>query len=190
VEAISQNTQQPTRKLIRSTRPKTNVAWEVINRQAPVVAASRSVKGRWPIALVCAAIAGCQFTPPGKPSSYPTTTVVGTVTVDGRAVRGGWISVHPWGGTLGDHAIGRIRDDGTYRIEAVPIGRLSVQIHVAPGMLPDNRVAPANFRQFLASIRGPMTPLRLDTGKFGNQPMHYDVDLMAASIAAKMAEPK
>lgn len=133
----------------------------------------------WPTAaLILSLVAGCNTSPPGKPFRYETVVVEGRITIAGHPVRGGFISMHPFGGTVGDHAIARISDDGRFRIESVPIGPLSVRVNVPESFLPQNQAFPANFARYLELLRSPSSPLRFESHKH-DAPIPYDLDLIA-----------
>ena len=117
------------------------------------------------ILFVVAVGAGCEFTPPGRPSDFPKAVVEGTILLDGRPLPSGgkgWVTFFPEGGSRGDVAICRLNSDGSYRCDHVPVGPVNVRIDVAPSATAD--ISPF-VRRRITVLRGPASPLRITTAK-------------------------
>jgi len=110
---------------------------------------------------VLLALAGC-----GEelgPEAMPTVPVRGRVHVRGRPVGGGWIEFRPVEGTVGLPRSARLRSDGTFLADGVPVGRVAIRLVHPPFPRPSGRL----FEQF--SI------LRRDVPPSGSDP--FDIDL-------------
>lgn len=118
---------------------------------------------------------GCEFTFPGRPADFPTTTVEGAILIGGRPLPNGgtgWVTFFPEGSSLGDATVCRLKEDGTFYCDRVPVGPLNVRIDVAPSVMKD---WPQPLRQRVVLLRGPQSPLRIES-KSG-ETTRFDFDL-------------
>ena len=97
----------------------------------------RLQKGMIPLVLLLAA-AGC-----GEelgPEPMPTARVSGVVRVGKTAVGGGWVEFLPVDGTIGLLASARLRPDGSFVAERVPVGRVAIRLVHPPFPIPCQRI--------------------------------------------------
>ena len=90
------------------------------------------------------------------PERFPTSKVRGVVTLGKRPITGGWIAFDPAEGVRGNVRIARIRPDGSFEADLVPVGRVLVgldQIPVDSIATPDGPVDSRAFRLFRSPIR-------------------------------------
>lgn len=109
------------------------------------------------------AAAGCEFTPPGRPSDFPKAVVEGKIVMEGQPLPSGgrgWVTFFPEGSSRGDVAVCRLNSDGSYRCDRVPVGPVNVRIDVAPSAATS---LPPMTRRRVLLLRGPMSPLRITT---------------------------
>lgn len=128
-----------------------------------------------------ATLTGCEFTLPGRPSEFTKTTVEGSILLGGRPLPNGgagWVTFFPEGPSLGDATVCRLKEDGSYTCDRVPVGPLNVRIDVAPSVMKD---WPQTLRQGIAMLRGPQSPLRIESK--ANEKTRFDFDL------ARLLEP-
>jgi hypothetical protein len=135
------------------------------------------------VALVTAfaTLTGCEFTLPGRPTDFPATIVEGSILLGGRPLPNGgagWVTFFPEGSSLGDATVCRLKEDGSYICDRVPVGPLNVRIEVAPSVETD---WPQSLRQGVAILRGPQSPLRIES-KAGEK-TRFDFDM------ARLLEP-
>jgi magnesium transporter len=112
-------------------------------------------------ALLALALVGCSEEL--GPERFPTATVRGLVTLGNRPVGGGWIEFHPAEGTRGNLRIARIRPDGSFEAEGVPVGRVIIgldRIPVEPMITRSGPVDPRLFRSLGSPIRRTIPPGR------------------------------
>jgi hypothetical protein len=133
--------------------------------------------------LLCSASfgAGCEATLPGGPSAFPKAVVEGTVLSEGKPIPNdgvGWVTFYPEGSSLGDAAVCRLKPDGSYRCDHVPVGPLNVRIDVA------NSVSlPPVIRRRINRLRGPESPLRVVSST--GAATRYDFDLALSPDPAR-----
>lgn len=132
-------------------------------------------QARPPWLLLGLLLTGCEFTLPGRPLDYPTTTVSGKITYLGEGVAGGWISFHPIEGAIGNHTIGRIGPDGSYQVTDAPIGRLQVRLDFPSATKSGLLARQTNLALRLKLIQEPASPLTLET-ELG-KPARFDLEL-------------
>jgi hypothetical protein len=75
----------------------------------------------FPLAWLAMGLAGCSERL-GPPERMPVTQVTGLVTEGSRRVSGGWIEFFPVDGTVGNLRSARIRPDGSFQADRVPVG--------------------------------------------------------------------
>jgi hypothetical protein len=66
------------------------------------------------------------------PEAIPHTRAEGVVLLSGRPVERGWVEFQPVDGTLGDITSTRLRPDGSFRFDRVPVGEVSVRLVDVP----------------------------------------------------------
>ncbi|WP_246196427.1 hypothetical protein [Aquisphaera giovannonii] len=66
------------------------------------------------------------------PERFATTHVSGRISLGGKAVGGGFVDFLPGQGTRGNIRSARIRDDGTFEADRVPVGLVAIRIVGAP----------------------------------------------------------
>jgi hypothetical protein len=122
---------------------------------------------------------GCEFTPPGKPWTYPTTAVVGRITISGQPIERGWVTLLPAGNTVGDHIVVRLVPDGTFRTSEAPIGLLQVRLEFPADFV---RKHP-RMNRFFDAIGGINSPLRFTSKPATDN--RFDFDLIYGLASAK-----
>jgi hypothetical protein len=115
-----------------------------------------------PLALAILA-AGCKEEL--GPERFVTTRVSGVIREGDRPVPGGWIEFLPVGGTVGNQRSARIRPDGKFAADKVPVGENALRLVDAPLEFP------ANSRLFGAFT----TPLRRRIPEGGGDPLTIDL---------------
>jgi hypothetical protein len=115
-------------------------------------------------------LAGCaeELMPP--PSH--TTTVTGRLLLMGRPVGRGWLEFVPIEGTVGVLRSARLQQDGTFRAERVPVGRVAIRL-VGAGRLASGDPMIDRFLVLVSQrylihrdVKGPSTPdLEIDLGR-------------------------
>jgi hypothetical protein len=133
------------------------------------------------IVVAVVTLTGCEFTLPSRPTDFPTTAVEGSILLGGRPLPNGgagWVTFFPEGSSLGDATVCRLKEDGSYSCDRVPVGPLNVRIDVAPSVMKD---WPQPLRQGVAILRGPQSPLRIES-KAGEK-TRFDFDM------ARLLEP-
>jgi hypothetical protein len=107
------------------------------------------------------ATVGCDYTLPSRPQQFPTSVVEGTILLAGKPLPNGgtgWVTFFPEGGSLGDPTVCRLKPDGSYFCDRVPVGPINVRINLAPSVLAQS---PRIVRNHNAVLRGPASPLRI-----------------------------
>jgi hypothetical protein len=126
--------------------------------------------------FVATVAAGCEFTPPGRPSDDLETVVEGTILLDGSPLPNGgrgWVTFFPEGSSQGDVAVCRLNADGSYRCDHVVVGPVNVRIDVAPSVAAN---IPPIIRRRIMTLRGPTSPLRSTTT--AGAVTRFDFDLL------------
>jgi hypothetical protein len=124
-----------------------------------------------PLALAILA-AGCKEEL--GPERFVTASVSGVIKEGDRPVSGGWIEFLPVGGTIGNQRSARIRPDGSFAADKVPVGENALRLVNAPLEFP------ANTQLFGAFT----TPLRRRIPEGGGP---LAIDLVAESIRFQSA---
>ena len=126
-------------------------------------------------AFIALATTGCEFTLPGRRSDFPKTTVEGSILLGGQPLPNGgigWVTFFPEGSSLGDATVCRLKPDGKYSCDRVPVGPVNVRIDVAPSVMVG---WPLPLRQRVTLLRGPQSPIRITTK--ADETMRFDFDL-------------
>ena len=127
--------------------------------------------------FAAASCAGCEFTFPGRPSDFPTAVVEGKIVMDGKPLPAGgrgWVSFFPEGASRGDVSVCRLKADGVFRCDRVPVGPVNVRIDVAPNVA---AIMSPIVRRRLILLRGPASPLRLTTSEGAVTRFDFDLTL-------------
>lgn len=127
--------------------------------------------------LLCL-LAGCEWTSPGSPWEYPVTIVEGRITFGDQPIRRGWVLLQPLRGTIGDHTIAPIREDGTYHTSRAPVGPLQVRIFLPRDLTSEILQVQPYLAARLKLIREPASPLEV-TSQVGSA-LTYNFDLLHA----------
>jgi hypothetical protein len=121
-------------------------------------------------------ISGCRYEPIGKPSHFPTTRLSGRVTLAGKPIPKGWVSLFPLGSTLGEPLLVPIEEDGNYSTEKAPIGPLAVRVTLPKSDMEAIKKNDAAIANRLETLGGLKSPLRVETKSDSNN--RFDVDLL------------
>jgi hypothetical protein len=95
----------------------------------PVGSASRAVRSAL---LIGAALLSCGCTEELGPVPMPVTRVQGVVTEGRRPISGGWIEFLPVDGTVGNLRSARLKSDGSFDADGVPVGESVIRLVNAP----------------------------------------------------------
>ena len=79
---------------------------------------------------------------------FATTTVRGAILVGGRPVPGGFVEIIPGEGTRGNLRSGPIAADGTFRLDRVPVGAVSISLSRLPIRAIPGPAGPVDARAF------------------------------------------
>ena len=123
---------------------------------------------------------GCEFTPPGPPWEYPTTSVAGRISLSGQPAQGGWVTLQPIEGTVGDHVVGSVGPDGRFSMEEVPIGPLQVKVRLTSEQMEQVEFRAPQLLERLVLLAGPSSPLRLKS--VAGEVVVFDFDLTRSSL--------
>lgn len=132
--------------------------------------------------LIVSVLVGCEHTSPGPPWRYPTTTLAGRVTFGGEPLEKGWMSLQPFGGTMGDHVIVPIQD-GQLLAEKVPVGSLQIRIFLPNAAAQDILTRYPHLQARLNLIRDPGSPLEVVTRV--DRPSSFTFDILTGQSGAK-----
>ena len=127
---------------------------------------------------------GCEYEAPGQPFRYPTVALSGTITLNSKPIKNGWITVMPVGATIGDHRIVPVNDDGTYTFRDAPIGKLALKVRISDATRQEFLAtvpasAARNVEAHLRMLAMPNNSLSAET--FANQSNRHDFDLVKSN---------
>ena len=93
------------------------------------------------------------------PETFVTTHLRGRIVLGGQPVGGGFIEVHPAQGTTGNFCVGPIRADGSFDLDRVPVGTVTIGLSQLP-------------IRSIPSVDGPVDPRQFDihSGQSGLYP--------------------
>lgn len=106
---------------------------------------------------------GCGFRAPGPAWRYPTTTVTGRLTLSSQPIPDGWVTLEPFGATIGDQVIGRLDGEGRFRIEGAPIGPLQVRLRFPVDLAAAIAGTDPRRQKQLQILASPGSPLHITT---------------------------
>ena len=116
------------------------------------------------------------------PEVMRTTSVHGKITQGGRPIGGGWIEFIPADGTVGNLRSARIKADGTFSADRVPVGSVAVRlldIDVEAPFPAKPRTARGIFASYTAIRR-----------KIPEQPSELNIDLFDALVESQARQAK
>lgn len=122
--------------------------------------------------------AGCDFHPLLAPASFPKTQVQGRVTMAGRPIGHGWLTLFPVDNTLGDPVIVPFDSDGRFSANDAPVGLVAVRAALPKSLMNEIRVANPPLASRLAVLASNRSPIRFDT----NSPQSSDWLIDLASV--------
>ncbi len=82
------------------------------------------------------------------PERFTTTRVEGTVRLAGRPVAPGWVEFLPAEGTPGNLRSAPIREDGSFAIDGVPVGRVAIALAGVHGPPIPTSLGPVDLGEF------------------------------------------
>jgi magnesium transporter len=107
------------------------------------------------------------------PERFLTARVKGTVTIGGRPMGGGFLSFDPAEGTRGNRRVARIRPDGSFEVEGVPVGRVIVRVDQVPVETIPTASGPIAARQLELMLFG--SPIRRSIPAEGDSSLPIDL---------------
>jgi magnesium transporter len=154
--------------------PRTFPDLEIVDGEGEMTVRSRVLGSA--ILAMSSMILGCsEELDPEHPA---TSTVDGVVRVGNTPVGGGWIEFDPVEGTAGNLRIARIRPDGSFQADRVPVGKVLVRLSQIPVLGVPGPAGPVSSRVF-GSFQSPIRRTIPDRSK-----VDLTIDLIEESARA------
>jgi hypothetical protein len=133
------------------------------------------------LALVAATFAGCRDEL--GPERMTTTSFDGTLTLRGQPFGDVWLEFMPIEGTVGLQRSARVKSDGTFHADAVPVGRVAMRV---VGVRAPSTGDPGLDR--FVSFAGQVYIIKRDVAKVPTGPMQIDLASEALAFARRGPE--